>query len=99
MPDEESNEELVNRAIEEVLSREEKPDEGIKKRKPKPFRYLTGEEAQIELSNQKTEISVMNEESLPNIVEDKFCILGLGDIETIENVLKKHEASKQVKEK
>ena len=99
MPDEESIEELVERAINEVLSREEKPDENIKKRKPKPFRYLTGEEAQIELSNQKTEISVMKEESVPNIVEDKFCILGLGDIEKIENVLKKHEASKQFKEK
>ena len=98
MPDEESIEELVDRAIDEVLSREEKPDEDMKKRKPKPFRYLTGEEVQIELSNQTNEISVMKDESLPNIVEDKFCILGLGDIETIENVLKKHSASKQIKE-
>ena len=99
MPTEETIEELVDRAIDEVLSREEKPDEDIKKRKPKPFRYLTGEEAQAELANQTTQISVMKEESCTKIVGDKFCILGLGDIETIENVIKKHEASKQFKEK
>jgi len=72
MPTEETIEELVDRAIDEVLSREEKPDEDIKKRKPKPFRYLTGEEAQAELANQTTQISVMKEESCTKIDGDKF---------------------------
>ncbi len=95
MPTEESLEELLDRAINEILTREEKPNEDIKKRKPKPFRYLTDEEAQAELAKQSIQLSVMKEESKPKIFEDKFCILGLGDIETIENVLKKREVSKK----
>ncbi len=99
MPTEESIEDLLDRAIDEVLSEEKKSQEDIKKRRPKPFRYLTRDEAQTEFENQKTQISVMKEESKPEIFEDKFCILGLGDIESIENVLKRHEASKIFKDK
>jgi len=95
MPTEESIEELLDRVINEVLSKEEKPNEDIKKRKPKPFRYLTDEEAQVELAKQSIQSSVMKKESKLKIFEDKFCILGLGDVETIENVLKKREVSKK----
>jgi len=85
--------EIVDKAIDEAL---ENSDEEIKKRRPKPFRYLKKEEIQDELSPaEPVSISVMKEPTTPQIVEDNYAILGLGDIETIENVLKKHKASKK----
>ena len=95
----ENIEELVDRAIDEVLSRQDGPGDDLKKRRPRPFRYLTGEEAQTELENLAAQVSVMKEESRPKIVDDKFCILGMGDVSTIENVLKKYEGSKIIKNK
>jgi hypothetical protein len=95
----ETIEELVDRAIDEVLSKQNGPGDDLKKRRPRPFRYLTGEEAQIELENQMQQFSVMKEDLSPKILEDKFCVLGMGDISTIENVLKKHEASRLFKNK
>ena len=95
MQTEESIEELVDRAIDEAIEKSDNEEE-LKKRKPKPFRYLNKEEIQDELSpEEQVSISVMKESTTPQIVEDNYAILGLGDIETIENVLKKHKASKK----
>lgn len=95
----ETIEELVDRAIDELLSKQDGPGDDLKKRRPRPFRYLTGKEAQTELEKLATQSSVMKDEMRPNIVDEKFCILGMGDVSTIENVLKKHEASKIIKNK
>jgi len=98
MPTDKSIDDLVDKAIDEALEKTE--DEEINKRKPKPFRYLKEEEIQAELSPESpAPISVMKEPVTPQIVEDKIAILGLGDIETIENVLKKHAASRKFREK
>jgi hypothetical protein len=96
-PDEED--EIINRAIDEVIAQSESRDEEIKKRKPKPFRYLTDkEDIQAELSRDEfTPISVMEEPSIAKIVDDKLAVLGLGDVETIENVIRKHQASRRFK--
>ena len=96
-PDEED--EIINRAIDEVIARTESRDEELKKRKPKPFRYLTDkEDIQAELSRDEfTPISVMEEPSAVKIVDDKLAVLGLGDVETIENVIRKHQASRKFK--
>jgi hypothetical protein len=96
-PDEED--EIINRAIDEVIAQSESRDEEIKKRKPKPFRYLTDkEDIQAELSREEfTPISVMEEPSAAKIVDDKLAVLGLGDVETIENVIRKHQASRKLK--
>jgi len=97
MPDEENVDELVDKLINEVLAKSEKEDEEIKKRAPKPFRYLTDqEEIKAELA-QATPISVMRKPFTENFVEDELAILGLGDIDTIENVIRKHEASRKFK--
>ena len=95
MPTKESIEELVDRTINEVLKNKGKPEDELKKRQPKPFKYLSDEEVQAELTDTPLQFSVMKRDSKPNIVNDKFCILGLGDVETIENVLKKHGVSKK----
>ena len=87
--------ELVEKVIDEALENSDN-DEELKKRRPKPFRYLNKEEIQDELKpEEQSSVSVMKEPTAPQIVEDNYAILGLGDIETIENVLKKHKASKK----
>jgi hypothetical protein len=87
--------ELVEKVIDEALENSDN-DEELKKRRPKPFRYLNKEEIQDELKpEEQSSVSVMKETATMQIVEDNYAILGLGDIETIENVLKKHKASKK----
>ena len=87
--------EIVDKAIDEALENSD-TDEELKKRRPKPFRYLKKEEIHDELSPaEPVSISVMKEPSTPQIVEDNYAILGLGDVETIENVLKRHKASRK----
>ena len=89
--------ELVEKVIDEALENPDK-DEELKKRRPKPFRYLKKEEIQDELSpEEQVSVSVMKEPTETQIVEDNYAILGLGDVETIENVLKRHKASKKSK--
>jgi len=101
MSAEETVDELVDKAIDEVLAKSEKDNEEIKKRKPKPFRYLTKEEEiKAELTPEvETPTSVMKEPTTPKIVEDELAILGLGDVDIIENVIKRHEASRKFREK
>jgi len=75
-------------------------DEEIKKRKPKQpsFRYLTDKnEIKAILEEEDKNISVMKSATQPKIVEDFMVITGLGDVETIENVLKRHQASHKFK--
>ena len=99
MPSDEEVDDLVERAIDEVISRAESRDEEIKKRRPKPFRYLTDkEDIEAELSEQeRNHVTVMGDSPAANIVENKLAILGLGDVETIENVIRKHQASRKFK--
>jgi hypothetical protein len=100
MSTEETVDELVDKAIEEALDRSDKDNEDIKKRKPKPFRYLTDKkEIKEELSNEETPVSIMSESQAAKITNEKLAILGLGDIDTIENVIRRHEASRKFNEK
>jgi hypothetical protein len=98
MPPEDEGE-LIDKAIDEVLARAESRDEEIKKRKPKPFRYLTDkEDIEAELSKEEAlSVTVMSDSPAAKIVEDKLAVLGLGDVETIENVIRKHQASRKFK--
>ena len=100
MSDEEAVDELVDKAIDEALAKAGRDIEEIKKKRPQPFRYLTNEEEiQAELSQQETPASVMKESPTAKIVQDQLAILGLGDVDTIENVIKRHEATRKFKEK
>jgi len=97
MQSDETIEDLVDRTINEAMGRQEIEDDEVKKRRPKPFRYLTDkEEIKAELEKIST-VSVMKSTGVPRVVDDKFAILGLGDIQTIENVIKKHEISRKFK--
>lgn len=91
-------EDLVDEAINEANLKHDIEDDEVKKRKPKPFRYLTDkEEIKAELEKIAT-VSVMKASNAPKVFDNsRITILGLGDIQTIENVLKKHEISRKFK--
>lgn len=96
METEESVDEKVDRAIEEALTRSDKENEDIRRRRPKPFRYLTDpKEIKDELTSDKLSISIMEKSKTAKIYDEKVAVLGLGDIDTIENVIRRHEASKR----
>jgi len=101
MPDDETVDELVDKVIEEALVKSEKDNEEIKKRRPKPFRYLTNEEEiQAELTpKQPSPVTVMKDSPSAKIADENWAVLGLGDIETIENVIKRYQISRKFKEK
>lgn len=97
MTEEDSFDELIDRAIDEAINRSESSDEEIKKRKPKPFRYITeqGEiKKELDVSNRKT---VMKNPNEPKIIDNDWQILSLGDNETIENVVRRHIVSSKFK--
>jgi len=99
MSEEQNVDRLVDKAIDEALGKADKGIEEIKKRKPSPsFRYLTDKkEIEAELNKENTPITVMKKRETLKIVEDDIAILGLGDVQTIENVIKKHEASRKIR--
>ena len=100
MSAEEAVDELVDKAIDEALAKAGRDIEEIKKKRPQPFRYLTNEEEiQAELSSEETPATVMSESPTAKIVQDQLAVLGLGDVDTIENVIKRHEATRKFKEK
>ena len=94
----ESIDELVDKIIDEAQVSEEEKDE-IKKEKSKPFRYLTDkDEIQAILSEGNAlDITVMKTSETAEIVDEQMAVMGLGNIEAIENVLKRHEASRKFK--
>ena len=69
------------------------PDNEIEKRKPKPFRYVSHLDEAEEQSEQNIEHSIMtDEETTSEKLRENFeSTLGIGDINTVEQVLKKHE--------
>lgn len=93
-----SIEELVDKALEEAFNKIEVDIEDIKKRKPKPFRYLTKEEMEVELKKQSENITTMKAPKI-QLFDNNIAILGLGDIEKIENVIMRHQASRKFKGK
>jgi len=101
MPADETIDEIVDKVIDDVLTKSDKDTEEIKKRRPKPFRYLTDqEEIKAELrSEEAVPVSVMKESTSAKIVNEKLAVLGLGDVEAIENVIKRHQASRKFSEK
>jgi len=96
---------LNNLSIEELVDRLFiDPDAGrdLKKRKPKQpsFRYLRDKdeirEALLENPMQE-DVSVMKTREVLKIVDENLAIVGVGNVETIENIIQKHQASRKIK--
>jgi len=92
----------IDDLVDNVLAKHINEDDEVKKdaTEPKkdtnePFRYITnGEEIQQELETEKpAPVSIMSlsdEKSIFELEQDIF-ILALGDLDTIESILEKHE--------
>ena len=75
------------------------PEDEIEKRKPKPFRYVSNMD---EIVNNDSETiinkSVMTDEQTTSkkLLEQFESTVGVGDIDTIEQVLRKHEQKRNI---
>lgn len=84
--------ELVDKAINDAIQKNESKDQDIERRRPKPFRYLTDEEVKKELSIQNLgPASIMKTAYTPLTIENDISIISLGDVNTIENVIQRHK--------
>jgi len=91
-----SIEELVDRLLTGVDSIED-----LKKRRPKQpsFRYLRDkDEIQAVLfeNPMQEDVSVMKTREVLKIVDENLAIVGIGNVEAIENIIKKHQASRKM---
>lgn len=90
---------LVDEAIDEIIAKTEKNEDDLKKRRPKQpsFRYLTNDEIKEELEKTDIErISIMTPASSPKIVAEDVFTLGIGgDMQTIEEIIKRHQTSRK----
>ena len=95
-PLDESIEELVDRLISGIDGSEE-----IKKRKPKQpsFRYLRDKDEikEVLAENQTPDFTVMKKSEIIKIVDEHLAVIGLGNVETIENIIQRHQASRKFK--
>jgi hypothetical protein len=99
MSDDETVEESIEKVVNQALSKNDLADDEIKKRRPKPFRYITNEDEikkELDVEQEKT---VMIGTDKPNITVDQWKVLGFGDVQTIESVVQKHQISRKFKEK
>ena len=99
MPDDETVEESIEKVINQASSKNDLADDEIKKRRPKPFRYITDEDEIKKELDAEQEKTVMIDTDQPNITVDQWKILGFGDMQTIESVIQKHQISRKFKEK
>ena len=86
--------------VEENQQNDMDPNEEIEKRKPKPFRYISDiNELNEELSNTLTKQTVMVDEKTTSkkLRENFENTLGVGDIDIVEQVLKKHKNKRDKK--
>jgi hypothetical protein len=93
----------IEKEVDEALAGFEISDEHIKRRKPKhpSFRYLSPQESKEEIEKETIEnVSVMTSPKMPKITVGDISVLGVGgDINAIENIIKRHQESRKFKEK
>ena len=98
-----TDEDSIERKVDEVLERFEISDEHIDRRKPQQpsFRYLSPDESKEELEKETIEnVSVMTKPDTPKVTVDNVFVLGMGgDINAIEDIIRKHQESRKFIEK
>ena len=89
----------IDELVDEILikNNESETNKDIKKRKPKPFRYLSEKEVASELFNQDSSISVMKNPDKNVIFNEDIFQLSMGDTKTIEDIIRKHEVSRKIR--
>ena len=93
----------IEKKVDEALAGFEIRDEHIKRRKPKQpsFRYLSHEESKVEIEKETVEqVSIMTDPGKPKVTVDDISVLGVGgDVNAIENIIRKHQESRKFNEK
>ncbi len=89
----------IDDLVDEIIENSSETDEDIKKRKPKPsFRYLKDEkEIQSALSENENQITTMKDPNKKELFNEEIFKVGMGDVQTIEEIIKKHEVSRKIK--
>lgn len=67
--------------------------EDLEKRRPKPFRYIS-DLSELSANDEQILTSVMNtnsDEMVKKLIEQFDSVVGVGDVNTIERVIQKHE--------
>jgi len=87
----------IDDLVDEILNKTD-IDKDIKKRKPKPsFRYLKDEEEiKSALLDEEKQITFMKNPNKIILFNEEIFKVGMGDVETIENIIKKHEVSRKI---
>ncbi len=90
--------ESIDDLVDEILNKsQEKPDE-IKKRRLKPFRYINDEnEIKSILSEGEKQTTFMKNPNKKELFNEEIFKVSMGDIKTIEDIIKKHEVSRKIK--
>ncbi len=88
----------IDDLVDEIIEKSDS-DKDIKKRKPKPsFRYLTDEEEiKSALINEGKQFTFMKDPNKKELFNEEIFKVGMGDVQTIENIIKKHEVSRKIK--
>ncbi|MCJ7571160.1 MAG: hypothetical protein MUO82_04720 [Candidatus Thermoplasmatota archaeon] len=98
-----TDDDSIERKVDEALTRFEIRDEHIKRRKPQQpsFRYLSPEESKEELEKETIEsVSVMTKPGTPKVTVDDVFVMGVGgDMDAIEDIIRRHQESRKFKEK
>ena len=90
--------ESIDNLVDEIIKKSD-TDKEIKKRKPKPsFRYLTDEEEiKSALLDEEKQFTFMKDPNKKELFNEEIFKVGMGDVKAIENIIKKHEVSRQIK--
>jgi len=89
--------ESIDDLVDEILNKSKETDAEVGKAKDKPFRYLKNKkEIESALSEEK-QITFMKNPKKKEIFNEEIFKVGMGDIKTIEDIIKKHQVSRRIK--
>jgi len=90
--------ESIDDLVDEILNKSQEKPDGIKKRRPKPFRYINDEnEIKSILSEEEKQTTFMKNPNKKELFNEEIFKVSMGDKKTIEDVIKKHEVSRKIK--
>ena len=89
--------ESIDDLVDEIIKKSD-TDKDIKKRKPTPsFRYLTNEEEiKSALNEEEKQFTFMKNPNKKELFNEEIFKVGMGDVKTIEDIIKKHEVTRKI---
>jgi hypothetical protein len=93
--------ESIDDLVDEILNESQEKPDGIKKRRPKPFRYINDKKEikfiLSELSEAEKQRTIMKNPNKTELFNEEIFKVSMGDIKTIEDIIKKHQVSRKIK--